>query len=162
LMPFSFDDTEVKSELTAFVERLQSLGWMDGGNIRIDYRWAGGDIQRLQAGAKKLVDLKPDILFACAHPPRSAGEKYAKHPDRLCGRVGSGWRRLCQKPRPARGQRDRFHQCRGLPDKKMARASQAGRTRDESGGASYSTRRWRREGALTILASSKPQLRRLL
>ena len=72
LMPFSADDAEVKGELAGFVAQLQSLGWTDGGNIRIDYRWAGGDVERLQTDAKALVDLRPDVLFTRSTPATAA------------------------------------------------------------------------------------------
>lgn len=72
LMPFSVDDPEVKSELATFVEQLQSLGWTDGGNFRIDYRWSGGDNQKLQVYAKELVDLKPDVIFTRSTPATAA------------------------------------------------------------------------------------------
>jgi putative ABC transport system substrate-binding protein len=72
LMPFSADDPELKSELAGFVAQLQSLGWTDGGNIRIDYRWAGGDVERLQSYAKELVDLQPDVIFARSTPATAA------------------------------------------------------------------------------------------
>ena len=72
LMPFSADDQEIKSELAGFVEQLQNLGWTDGGNIRIDYRWAGPDTQRLHADAKELIDLKPDLIFTRSTPATAA------------------------------------------------------------------------------------------
>jgi putative ABC transport system substrate-binding protein len=38
------------------------LGWTDGRNVRIDLRWAGGDINRIRALAQELVGLQPDII----------------------------------------------------------------------------------------------------
>ena len=72
LMPFSPDDQEVKKELTAFIKQMQSLGWTEGGNLRVDYRWSGGDIQKMQAYAKELVDARPDILFTRSTPATAA------------------------------------------------------------------------------------------
>lgn len=71
LMPSLADDTEVKAELAAFVQQLQQLGWTDGGNLRIDYRW-GSDSQKLQAGAEELVSLQPDVLFSRSTPATAA------------------------------------------------------------------------------------------
>src|SRR5580704_12193241 len=63
LMPSALDDQEVKKELAAFTRQMQSLGWTEGGNLRVDYRWSGGDSQKIQAQAKELVDAHPDIIF---------------------------------------------------------------------------------------------------
>jgi len=45
-----------------FTQALQDLGWTDGQNTRIDYRWPGGDIQQIQSLAKELVGSRPDVL----------------------------------------------------------------------------------------------------
>src|SRR5258708_23332534 len=47
-----------------FVKALLQLGWTDGQNIQIDYRWAENNVDRIQALAKELVSLKPDVIFA--------------------------------------------------------------------------------------------------
>jgi putative tryptophan/tyrosine transport system substrate-binding protein len=72
LMPSLPDDQEVKKELAAFIKQMQSLGWAEGGNLRIDYRWSGGDSQKTQAYAKELVDARPDILFTRSTPATAA------------------------------------------------------------------------------------------
>jgi hypothetical protein len=41
-------DPEAKAWLTAFQDGLQQLGWLQGRNISIDYRWADGDWDRLR------------------------------------------------------------------------------------------------------------------
>src|SRR3954464_1611164 len=56
------NDPEWGSERTAFLEAMQSLGWTDGANLRIDYGFAAGD--RLAIASKELVALKPDLLLA--------------------------------------------------------------------------------------------------
>jgi putative ABC transport system substrate-binding protein len=71
LMPFSADDSEIKDELAAFLQQLQRLGWTDGGNLRIDYRWAS-DRQNLQADADELIGLQPDVLFTRSTPATAA------------------------------------------------------------------------------------------
>ena len=48
----------------AFVERLEQLGWTDGRNVQIDFRWAGGDAAKFAILAKELIDLKPDVVLA--------------------------------------------------------------------------------------------------
>jgi len=72
LMPSSPDDQEVKKELAAFARQMQSRGWTEGGNLRVDYRWSGGDSQKTQAYAKELVDADPDIIFVRSTPATAA------------------------------------------------------------------------------------------
>jgi putative tryptophan/tyrosine transport system substrate-binding protein len=68
LMNLSESDLEAQRLVTAFREGLAQLGWADGRNLRIDYRWAGGDIGRIRTFAKELVEPAPDILVAYATP----------------------------------------------------------------------------------------------
>jgi putative ABC transport system substrate-binding protein len=48
----------------AFQQGLHELGYVDGKNIRIDYRYAGGKVERLPELAAELVDLKVDVIVA--------------------------------------------------------------------------------------------------
>ena len=48
----------------AFVQRLHELGWIDGRTVAIEYRWAGGQIERFAEIAAEFVRLKVDIIFA--------------------------------------------------------------------------------------------------
>jgi putative ABC transport system substrate-binding protein len=64
LMPSGENDSEMQRRVTAFVQALRELGWTDGGNIRIDYRWAGTEVGRIRSAAIELVDLKPDAILA--------------------------------------------------------------------------------------------------
>jgi putative tryptophan/tyrosine transport system substrate-binding protein len=68
LMNLSQNDLEAQRLVTAFREGLAQLGWADGRNLRIDYRWAGGDVGRIRAFAKELVELSPEIIVAYATP----------------------------------------------------------------------------------------------
>jgi putative ABC transport system substrate-binding protein len=54
------------------VQGLQQLGWADGRNVRIDYRWANGDIDRMRAFAKELVELRPDVILSNTTPATAA------------------------------------------------------------------------------------------
>jgi putative tryptophan/tyrosine transport system substrate-binding protein len=58
--------------IAAFRERLAMLGWVEGGNLRIDYRFAGGDPDRRAAYAEELVNLRPDVIFALNGPAARA------------------------------------------------------------------------------------------
>jgi putative ABC transport system substrate-binding protein len=66
LSGLSEKDPEGQARIAAFAKGLRELGRIDGGNIRIEYRWAGGDTKRLRAYAAELVGLKPDVLLAAA------------------------------------------------------------------------------------------------
>jgi putative ABC transport system substrate-binding protein len=72
LTALSENDPEVKAWLRAFQDELQRLGWAQGRNIRIDYRWASGGHQRLPTYAAELVGMAPDVLFAAATPALAA------------------------------------------------------------------------------------------
>src|ERR1700739_4270509 len=72
LMPSAPDDPEVKKELAAFTRQMQSVVWTEGVNLHVDYRWSGGDSQKMQAYAKELVDARPDILFTRSTPATAA------------------------------------------------------------------------------------------
>jgi putative ABC transport system substrate-binding protein len=72
------DDPQQKNWDGAFRQRLTQLGWIDGRNVRLDYRWAAGDVERVQAFAKELVALNPDVLLAVTTPPTAALQKETK------------------------------------------------------------------------------------
>src|SRR5262245_37818476 len=57
-----------KRRVSAFTQALAGLGWTDGRNLRIDLRWADGDIHRIRALAQELVGLQPDIILATGTP----------------------------------------------------------------------------------------------
>jgi putative tryptophan/tyrosine transport system substrate-binding protein len=61
-------DPQVVAGLAAFNTALQELGWIDGRNIHIDYRFAAADIDRMQTFAKELVVLQPDLLVGQTTP----------------------------------------------------------------------------------------------
>jgi putative ABC transport system substrate-binding protein len=65
-------DPEGQERLGAFRKGLLELGWVQGRNIQIEYRWAGADTSRLQAYAAELVALKPDVIFAASGTPLAA------------------------------------------------------------------------------------------
>jgi putative ABC transport system substrate-binding protein len=68
LLNLSEADVESQRLVAAFSQGLAQQGWADGRNLRIDYRWAGGDADRITAFAKELVELSPDIIVAYATP----------------------------------------------------------------------------------------------
>ena len=58
------NDPDVQLLRSAFHDRLHELGWFDGRDIRIDYRWAGPEVESLRAHATELVRSNPDLIVA--------------------------------------------------------------------------------------------------
>lgn len=58
------DDPENKARHAAFEQGLKQLGWSEGRNVRIDYRWGGGDPGITHRQAEELVALAPDVIVA--------------------------------------------------------------------------------------------------
>jgi DNA-binding LacI/PurR family transcriptional regulator len=61
LMPYAKDNPETQARIAAFLQGLQKLGWTEGRNLQIEYRWGSGDLQK---AAAELVALSPDVIFA--------------------------------------------------------------------------------------------------
>ncbi len=57
-------DPEGQARAAALVQGLGALNWKEGGNLRIDWRWAGGNPALFARYAAELVALGPDILLA--------------------------------------------------------------------------------------------------
>jgi putative tryptophan/tyrosine transport system substrate-binding protein len=64
LMNVAADDPEAQARNVAFLQGLHELGWTDGRDVWIDYRWAAGDADRLRRYAAELVALAPDVVLA--------------------------------------------------------------------------------------------------
>src|SRR5262249_9135241 len=62
--PTPRDDHDQKVRLAAFQQRLQQLGWTDGHNVRIDYRFAVANLENYHKYAAELVALAPDVILA--------------------------------------------------------------------------------------------------
>jgi len=57
------DDPDSQARVAAFAQGLHELGWIDGRNVRIDYRWSLGDPDRIRRYAAELVALAPDVIL---------------------------------------------------------------------------------------------------
>src|SRR5262249_55212151 len=64
--PRAAADPEYQARMTAFLQGLAQLGWLDGRNARIDIRWTAGDADQIRKYAAELVALAPDIILAPA------------------------------------------------------------------------------------------------
>jgi putative ABC transport system substrate-binding protein len=56
----------VERGVQAFLRRLQQLGWVEGQNLTVEYRWAEGNVERLPQLAAELVARKVDVIVAPA------------------------------------------------------------------------------------------------
>lgn len=72
LMNVVQEDTGGPAELIAFRQGLMELGWIEGRNIDIEFRWPGSDTARAQTFAKELVGLQPDVLVGRSTPTTAA------------------------------------------------------------------------------------------
>ena len=61
-----------------FTQGLRELGWVDGQNITIEYRWAANKAESLAALADELVGLKVDLIAAAATPAVQAAKNATK------------------------------------------------------------------------------------
>ena len=65
-------DVEAQAWDAAFRKRLVELGWVDGRDVRIDYRWGAGSVDRMHLFARELVQLNPDALVTISTPATAA------------------------------------------------------------------------------------------
>ena len=68
LIGYAEDDSETQASLAGFRERLGQLGWIEGRNVRIDYRFAPWGPTQAQLFAKELIALRPNVLVANSTP----------------------------------------------------------------------------------------------
>jgi putative ABC transport system substrate-binding protein len=72
LSPTAENDLEVQTWVGEFTQRLQELGWTDGRNVRIDFRFGRADAMRLSTLATELVEEHPDVIIAIGSPSAAA------------------------------------------------------------------------------------------
>jgi len=73
LMSTAASDRNAPARMASFLRGLEQLGWIEGRNIRIDVRWAAGDLDlSSKRYAAELVALTPDVLLATAGPTVAA------------------------------------------------------------------------------------------
>src|SRR5262249_25044558 len=57
-------DPQARIEVAAFLRGLQEFGWSEGGNLRIDTRWGGGDADRIRKYGADVVAVAPEVVLA--------------------------------------------------------------------------------------------------
>jgi putative tryptophan/tyrosine transport system substrate-binding protein len=72
LMAFNETDSRPKDWLSRFTNGLSELGWMNGGNLQMEVRWAGNDVDRMRLLAKELIGFKPNVILAFGTPVTAA------------------------------------------------------------------------------------------
>ena len=70
----------------AFLQGLQQLGWTDGRNVQIEYRWGAGYADNIRKYVTELVALAPDVILVTG---------------------GALWARCYRRPAPCRSYSDR-------------------------------------------------------
>ena len=63
LMNLAENDPEGQENIAAFLDRARQLGWVEGRNLQIEYRWTIGSPDRARAFAAELVNAKPDVIL---------------------------------------------------------------------------------------------------
>ena len=95
LQPAAANDPDAQANNTAFVQGLQKLGWTDGSDVRIDFRWGAGNAENYRKYAAELIALAPDVILAAGtavlEPMLQA--RHGTDSVRECRRAR--WRRLC-------------------------------------------------------------------
>jgi len=56
------DETAARERLAVFLQALQRLGWIEGRNVQIEYRWGKGNTETLRRDAIELAALAPDVI----------------------------------------------------------------------------------------------------
>ena len=107
-----------------FVKILQTLGWRDGQNLRLDIRWSASDPKLIDYYAKELVAMTPDLIVAASTFTGSiAGNQFNSN----C--IPAGFRAdrtgLCLESRASRRQHHRIYGLRALHGRQMDRFAQA-------------------------------------
>jgi putative ABC transport system substrate-binding protein len=57
-------DPEGQTWIREFLQRLQELGWTNGRNVQVDFRYGGADATRTSMLAAELIELRPDVMLA--------------------------------------------------------------------------------------------------
>ena len=92
LMSVGENDQGGRLRIAAFRQALQALGWKDGENIRVEYRWGASQKELIHQYAQELVSLAPDVILANGTPVVAA-LRPLNSVDSDCLRAGhrSGW-----------------------------------------------------------------------
>jgi putative tryptophan/tyrosine transport system substrate-binding protein len=68
LTTYPKNDQEIQGWIATFRQALEKLGWIEGKDIKFDYRWPGTNAPLLEQAAKELVTLHPDVILTSSSP----------------------------------------------------------------------------------------------
>jgi uncharacterized protein YPO0396 len=63
LSGFAATDAEAQARVAALQQGLKEVGWLEGRNLSIDFRWGTGERDQMRAFARELIELKPAKAF---------------------------------------------------------------------------------------------------
>jgi len=125
LMPFGTNDSEGQARVAVFRGGLAELGWIEGQNLHIDYRWADDPLTQLQPYASELVEQMPDAILAQQHGTRCGIAASDAHDSyRIRPSVRSRSTGLCCKLGASRRKCNGIHKFRIRYAREMAGAGQ--------------------------------------
>jgi ABC-type uncharacterized transport system substrate-binding protein len=102
LMGVTESDTDSQTRIAAFRQGFGALGWKDGQNVHIEYRWAAGKMELIEQYANELVALGPDVILANGTPAVIALQKITGSIPIVCALVndpvGLGFAKSLARP----------------------------------------------------------------
>jgi putative ABC transport system substrate-binding protein len=72
LSGFSATDREAQARIAVLQQGLKELGWMEGRNLSIEFRWGTGGAEQMRKFARELIDLNPDLILGMTTPAVTA------------------------------------------------------------------------------------------
>ena len=115
LVGFTENDPEWQARLFGFRQALEKLGWSEGHNIRIDYRFSRASADQAQLFAKELISLQPEVILVQSPHVATAVQRETRtvptvlrgyfRPDRLwfCHEPRTTWQQFYRSPALRRG-----------------------------------------------------------
>src|SRR5215475_12029343 len=126
LLTGAADDPESLARVGALLQGLQELGWTDGRNVRLEYRWGSADAERIRKSAAELVALAPDVILVSGNSgmaPLHRATPYCA--DRVCEYQRPSRRWFRHEPSASWWECDGVFQHRIRHERKMAGVAQA-------------------------------------
>ena len=97
LVPVAADDPNTKTNLTAFRQELERLGWLEQRNLHIDYRFAAGRSDLSVPLAQELIALQPEVILAQATEVAATLQRESRTIPIVFSRcLRPDWRGLCR------------------------------------------------------------------
>lgn len=69
-------DPDALGRAAALREGLRALGWIEGRNLHIEYRWGAGDVARAEAHAREMATLAPEVIISNGTPQLAALQRH--------------------------------------------------------------------------------------